>query len=175
MGEETDTRARRPGGERDEEDEQRGRWPALAICLVGGFMTVLDISIVNVALPDIRSSLGAAAGDLQWVLSGYALAFGLVLVPAGRLGDARTAAGVLQTAQRIGSAVGVAAVGAVFFGELPGGGRSSGGSSSGHGSNGGGQLWATAFERGLTVILGLVGLSLLVALADVCRQRRERT
>jgi MFS family permease len=67
---------------------QGGRWPALAVCLVGGFMTVLDISIVNVALPDIRSSLGASAGDLQWVLSGYALAFGLVLVPAGRLGDA---------------------------------------------------------------------------------------
>jgi EmrB/QacA subfamily drug resistance transporter len=64
------------------------RWPALAVCLVAGFMTVLDISIVNVALPSIRSGLGASADDLQWVLSGYALAFGLALVPAGRLGDA---------------------------------------------------------------------------------------
>lgn len=64
------------------------RSAALAVCLVGGFMTLLDVSIVNVALPSIRSGLGASAGDLQWVLSGYALAFGLILVPAGRLGDA---------------------------------------------------------------------------------------
>ncbi|HWG26154.1 MFS transporter [Actinospica sp.] len=70
------------------ETDIRDHWPALALCLVGGFMTVLDISIVNVALPSIRSGLGASADDLQWVLSGYALAFGLVLVPAGRLGDA---------------------------------------------------------------------------------------
>jgi MFS family permease len=66
----------------------RSRSAALAVCLVGGFMTLLDVSIVNVALPSIRGGLGASAGDLQWVLSGYALAFGLVLVPAGRLGDA---------------------------------------------------------------------------------------
>lgn len=65
------------------------RWRALVVCLVGGFMTLLDISIVNVALPSIRSSLGASPSQLQWVLAGYALAFGLVLVPAGRLGDVR--------------------------------------------------------------------------------------
>jgi MFS family permease len=90
-GNDTGTDARSGGaesGDRAEDLKQGGRWPALAVCLVGGFMTVLDISIVNVALPDIRGSLGASAGDLQWVLSGYALAFGLVLVPAGRLGDA---------------------------------------------------------------------------------------
>ncbi len=52
-------------------------------------MSLLDVSIVNVALPSIRAGLGADESDLQWVLSGYALAFGLVLVPAGRLGDAR--------------------------------------------------------------------------------------
>ncbi len=52
-------------------------------------MTLLDVSIVNVALPSIRTGLGASASDLQWVLSGYALTFGLVLVPSGRLGDAR--------------------------------------------------------------------------------------
>ena len=66
------------------------RWQALAICLVAAFMTLLDVSIVNVALPSIRSSLHASADGLQWILSGYALAFGLVLVPAGRLGDARS-------------------------------------------------------------------------------------
>jgi EmrB/QacA subfamily drug resistance transporter len=65
------------------------RWRALAVCLVGGFMTLLDVSIVNVALPSIRSGLDASESTLQWVLAGYALAFGLVLVPAGRLGDVR--------------------------------------------------------------------------------------
>ncbi len=64
------------------------RWKALAVCLVAGFMTLLDVSIVNVALPSIQSGLQAPASDLQWVVSGYALTFGLVLVPAGRLGDA---------------------------------------------------------------------------------------
>jgi MFS family permease len=59
------------------------------VCLVAGFMTLLDVSIVNVALPSIQSGLRESSDDLQWVLSGYALTFGLVLVPAGRLGDAR--------------------------------------------------------------------------------------
>lgn len=76
-----------PGGAGGSPDPRR--WRALTICLVAGFMTLLDVSIVNVALPSIRSDLGASPSDLQWVLSGYALAFGLVLVPAGRLGDAR--------------------------------------------------------------------------------------
>jgi EmrB/QacA subfamily drug resistance transporter len=65
------------------------RWQALAVCLVGGFMVLLDVSIVNVALPSIRSGLHAGQDDLQWVLSGYALTFGLLLVPAGRVGDLR--------------------------------------------------------------------------------------
>ncbi len=65
------------------------RWRALTVCLVAGFMSLLDVSIVNVALPSIRSALDATPSDLAWILSGYALAFGLVLVPAGRLGDAR--------------------------------------------------------------------------------------
>src|SRR5690606_24502177 len=65
------------------------RWKALSVGLVAAFMTLLDVSIVNVALPSIRDGLGATSGDLSWVLSGYALAFGLVLIPAGRLGDAR--------------------------------------------------------------------------------------
>ncbi|MFF3753111.1 MFS transporter [Streptomyces sp. NPDC002018] len=65
------------------------RWKALTVCLVAGFMTLLDVSIVNVALPSIREGLHTPVSDLQWVLSGYALAFGLFLIPAGRLGDAR--------------------------------------------------------------------------------------
>jgi EmrB/QacA subfamily drug resistance transporter len=67
----------------------RGRWPALTVGLVAVFMTLLDVSIVNVAVPSIKTALKAGPGDLQWVLSGYALTFGLVLVPAGRLGDAQ--------------------------------------------------------------------------------------
>ncbi|WP_432525884.1 MFS transporter [Kineococcus mangrovi] len=50
-------------------------------------MTLLDVSIVNVALPSIESSLGAGSSQVQWIVAGYALAFGLVLVPSGRIGD----------------------------------------------------------------------------------------
>jgi MFS family permease len=59
----------------------------LTVSLAAAFMTLLDVSIVNVALPSIERDLGASAASVQWVISGYALAFGLVLVPAGRLGD----------------------------------------------------------------------------------------
>lgn len=65
------------------------RWRALTAGLVAAFMALLDVSIVNVALPSIADELGAGPGTLSWVVSGYALAFGLLLVPAGRLGDAR--------------------------------------------------------------------------------------
>ena len=65
------------------------RWRAMSVALVAGFMTLLDVSIVNVALPSIRDDLHLSAGELQWVLAGYALTFGLLLVPAGRFGDAR--------------------------------------------------------------------------------------
>ena len=59
------------------------------MCLVAGFMTLLDVSIVNVALPSIQTGLGAGQNALQWIVSGYALSLGLFLVPSGRLGDAR--------------------------------------------------------------------------------------
>ncbi|MCV2393217.1 MFS transporter [Actinotalea sp. M2MS4P-6] len=65
------------------------RWKALSVALTAGFMTLLDVSIVNVALPSIREALGASDAALQWIVSGYALSFGLVLVASGRLGDAR--------------------------------------------------------------------------------------
>ncbi|NIH87827.1 EmrB/QacA subfamily drug resistance transporter [Amycolatopsis granulosa] len=64
------------------------RWKALAVTLTAGFMGLLDVSIVNVALPSIQKGIGGNAGTAQWVVSGYALAFGLVLVSGGRLGDA---------------------------------------------------------------------------------------
>jgi EmrB/QacA subfamily drug resistance transporter len=53
-------------------------------------MTLLDVSIVNVALPTLQAGLRADESDLQWIIAGYALAFGVFLVPAGRLGDARS-------------------------------------------------------------------------------------
>jgi len=64
------------------------RWKALAVTLTAGFMGLLDVSIVNTALPSIQRDLDATSGSIRWVVSGYALAFGLVLVAGGRLGDA---------------------------------------------------------------------------------------
>ena len=64
------------------------RWRALWVTLVAGFMTLLDVSIVAVALPSMQRGLETGPGGVQWVVSGYALTFGLALVPAGRLGDA---------------------------------------------------------------------------------------
>jgi EmrB/QacA subfamily drug resistance transporter len=65
-----------------------GRWRALAVSQIAAFMALLDVSIVNVALPSIERGLGGSPATVQWVVSGYALTFGLALVPAGRLGDA---------------------------------------------------------------------------------------
>ncbi|WP_035810293.1 MFS transporter [Curtobacterium sp. S6] len=59
----------------------------LALTLVPLFMSLLSVSIVNVVLPSVQDSLGAGSSALQWVLSGYALAFGVLLVAAGRAGD----------------------------------------------------------------------------------------
>ena len=64
------------------------RWRILAVTLVIGFMALLDVTIVNVALPSIRAGLGASSAGVQWIVSGYALTFGLTLVAGGRLGDA---------------------------------------------------------------------------------------
>ena len=66
---------------------ERRNWLALAVLLVGAFMALLDTTIVNVAIPAIRTRLGASNATLSWIVSGYALAFGLALIPAGRVGD----------------------------------------------------------------------------------------
>ena len=60
---------------------------SVAVVLVGAFMALLDTTIVTVALPTIRTGLHASPAALEWVVSGYALAYGLALVPAGRAGD----------------------------------------------------------------------------------------
>lgn len=63
------------------------RWRILAVLLVAIFMSLVGVSILNVGLPSIQEGLGASQSQLQWVLSGYALTFGVVLVAAGRAGD----------------------------------------------------------------------------------------
>src|SRR5690625_5587737 len=64
---------------------ERGRM--LLVLLTAIFMSLIAVSIVNVAVPSIQYGLGASDSDVQWVLSGYALTFGVVLVAAGRAGD----------------------------------------------------------------------------------------
>ncbi|HJQ47223.1 MAG TPA: MFS transporter [Amycolatopsis sp.] len=68
-------------------DTDSRRWLALLTCCSALFMTLLDVSVTNVALPSIAHATGAAPAELQWVVSGYTLSFGLVPVLAGRLGD----------------------------------------------------------------------------------------
>lgn len=63
------------------------RWQALALVCVAFFMTVLDVSIVTVALPSITRSLHFSATSLQWVLTAYAITFGGFLLLGGRAGD----------------------------------------------------------------------------------------
>jgi len=60
---------------------------ALAALVLGAAMMMLDVTIVNVAIPTLRDSIGADESMLSWIVSGYALAGGLSLIPAGRLGD----------------------------------------------------------------------------------------
>lgn len=59
----------------------------LAVLLLPLAMSLMALSSVNVALPSIESGLGATPTDVQWILSGYALAFGVTLIPSGRAGD----------------------------------------------------------------------------------------
>ncbi|QEO10411.1 MFS transporter [Protaetiibacter larvae] len=65
----------------------RKAWLAFAVLILGVAMGMLDTTIVNVALPTIRTSLSADEATLSWIIAGYALAYGLVLIPAGRIGD----------------------------------------------------------------------------------------
>ena len=67
--------------------EDRQRWMALYVLCVGMLMIVLDATIVNVALPTIQDDLGFAQNDLAWVVNAYLIAFGGLLLLAGRIGD----------------------------------------------------------------------------------------
>src|SRR5438445_12474795 len=68
-------------------DENSRRWGALAVIVAAQFMVVLDIAIVNVALPSIKTDLHFSQENLQWVITAYAILFGGVLLLGGRLAD----------------------------------------------------------------------------------------
>jgi len=65
----------------------RARWPALLVLCLGDLMIVLDVTIVNVALPSIRADLGFSETSLAWVVNAYLITFGGFLLLGGRLGD----------------------------------------------------------------------------------------
>jgi MFS family permease len=67
--------------------EVPNRLTILALVLVGALMILLDATIVNVAVPTIQRSLHTSYSAIEWVVSGYALFYGLLPIPAGRLGD----------------------------------------------------------------------------------------
>src|SRR3954465_8947309 len=74
--------------QRGETTEDPRRWRILGVSLVIGFMALLDVSVVNLAVPSMQEGMHASTGTIQWVVSGYALTCGLTLVAGGRLGDA---------------------------------------------------------------------------------------
>src|SRR3712207_5943120 len=67
--------------------ENRRRWLALVVLCVGMLMIVLDVTVVNVALPSIQEDLGFSQSSLAWVVNAYLISFGGLLLLAGRLGD----------------------------------------------------------------------------------------
>ncbi len=108
------------------------RWHILMVILAAIFMSLMGVSIVNVALASIQHALHASQSDIQWVLSGYALTFGVVLVSAGRAGDlmgrggffmigvaiftlASVGAGLAQTADQLNLARFIQGVGSGFI------------------------------------------------------------
>src|SRR5438105_9692319 len=67
--------------------QKERRWSALALIVTAQFMVILDVAIVNVALPSIKADLGFSETSLQWVVSAYAIIFGGALLLGGRLAD----------------------------------------------------------------------------------------
>jgi MFS family permease len=78
----TDTRVRDP-----EAGAGQGRWLMLVVLLAGQFMALLDVTIVNVAMPTIGRSLHASGAELQLVVSGYTVSYAMMLITGARLGD----------------------------------------------------------------------------------------
>lgn len=72
---------------RSKADADPRRWVALFVLLLASFMNLIDVTIVNVALPSLQANLGADPNQIEWVIAAYVLAFALGLLPFGRLGD----------------------------------------------------------------------------------------
>src|SRR5215212_1647308 len=66
---------------------ERSRWLALYVLCAGVLMIVLDVTVVNVALPSIQDDLGFKQSSLAWVVNAYLISFGGLLLLAGRFGD----------------------------------------------------------------------------------------
>ncbi|MEC3976899.1 DHA2 family efflux MFS transporter permease subunit [Amycolatopsis sp. H20-H5] len=91
-------------------------WAALTVTCLGFFMTMLDLTIVNIAIPDMMGRLKASFDDVLWVLNGYTLVLAVLLITAGRLGDLRGARKMFV----LGVAVFTVASGACGFAAGPG-------------------------------------------------------
>jgi EmrB/QacA subfamily drug resistance transporter len=65
----------------------RRRWLALVIVMTAAFMDLVDVTIVNIAIPSLQQDLGTSTSAIQWITAGYALAFAAGLITGGRLGD----------------------------------------------------------------------------------------
>ena len=63
------------------------RWQAFAVLLTAGFMNVMDVTIVNVAMPTLKADLDATPNKIEWVVATYVFVFAILLLPCGRLGD----------------------------------------------------------------------------------------
>lgn len=63
------------------------RWLAFAVLLTANFMNVMDVTIVNVALPTLKSDFNATSSQIEWVVATYVFVFAILLLPCGRLGD----------------------------------------------------------------------------------------
>src|SRR5215210_2242491 len=92
----------------------RKRWIALYVLCVGMLMIVLDVTVVNVALPSIQDDLSFSQSSLAWVVNAYMIAFGGLLLLAGRFGDIlgrknvfMTGIGVFPAAREQAKAIGV--------------------------------------------------------------------
>ncbi len=66
---------------------RRNPWVILIVVSLGFFMTLLDLTIVNIAIPNMISRLHASLDDILWVINAYALVLAVLLITAGRLGD----------------------------------------------------------------------------------------
>ncbi|SJL82560.1 MFS transporter [Vibrio palustris] len=62
-------------------------WRGLMVLLLAGFMTIFDLFVVNVAIPNMQTGLQASFAQIGWIVAGYELAFGVLLITGGRLGD----------------------------------------------------------------------------------------